>query len=632
VAEQKNGEVNGTAVATIPGAKNGTAKPMATPKETPDPLLNLELGVERILPFSFWGDGDGNGGGEITRDASLIPIEELVNMRRRDGQARALIRLFTLPILAAFADGEWIAPPNVDLDEADAKAGKEETAPEVTHPGTQPGTDSQKASQDDEKGPQSDAQPSTGAKDGKDTPKDSKGQKRLPYEAEVEFANEMWNLPPQAGGMKTTKTQVLKRILLMLTDGFAAFEEVRTVPEKGVLKGKVVLDELAYRDSRTLRFRVDDKGKFNGLRQIATVNGKTVDVVIPPEKCFVLTNQGEENPFYGVSLFEAAYEHYQIKRKLYYIAHLAAQFAAVPGRIGEVPQGAAPQHITAFKTALANFAFNTAAVMPPGFKVVPFNANSGFDFLKLIDHHNHMMSKSVLSGFIDSEQRATLIEIGRTDPNTDFFILALEAIMDEIAEELSTSLMPKYIDWNFGTGNYPVFKFGVLSDTDKAMIKDIFASVVTSSVLNSTPEFVRELEKKLAKSMDLDIDYDEIEAQEKKAAEEAANAAQSEADMLMNPQGGGAPGENGPQDAQNGPSEGSQPNGGPGGQSGAPSPSNGNSANAGTPPTGAAEVGLSAGSSAFGTTDQSIDALVKAAQDLFLSNAEEAEAMLKPEA
>lgn len=602
-------EVNGTAVAT----KNGT-KPMATPQGTPDPLLNLELGVERILPFSFWGDGDGNGGGEITRDAALIPIEELVSMRRRDGQARALIRLFTLPILSAFADGEWIAPPNVDLEEADAKAKESE--------GKKPD------SKPDAKAEPKSSKKITSEKSSDKT--DAKGEKRLPYEAEVEFANEMWNLPKQAGGMKISKTQVLKRMLLMLTDGFSAFEEVRTVPEEGVLKGKIVLEELAYRDSRTLRFRVDDKGKFNGLRQIATVNGKTVDVVIPPEKCFVVTNQGEENPFYGVSLFEAAYEHYQIKRKLYYIAHLAAQFAAVPGRIGEVPQGAAPQHIAAFKTALANFAFNTAAVMPPGFKVVPFTANGTFDFLKLIDHHNHMMSKSVLAGFIDEENRATLIEVGRTDPNSDFFILALEAIMDEIAEEISQTLMPKYIDWNFGTGNYPIFKFGVLSDSAKSAIQEIFKTVVTSSVLNSTPEFVRELEKKLAKSLDLDIDYDEIEEQEKQAAEDAAKAAEDEANALLNPQDPNAQPGNAPQDAQNGPSEGQQPNGGPGGQPGATGPSKGVSG----PPSGAAAVGLSnpdLSPEAFGGMDQTIDALVKAAQELFLTNAEEADAMLEPE-
>lgn len=429
-----------------------------------DPLLNSELGVERVLPFSYW-----EKDGEITR-SERISIDDLVDMRRRDGQARALMRLFYLPIMSAFADGEWIAPD-----------GDEEA------------------------------------------------------EQEVEFANNMWNLPPQAGGMTTSKTVFLKKVLQALCDGFAVFEEVREVPDDGPLKGLITLRKLAYRDPRTIRFRVDEKGGFNGIRQVATVGGKTIDVKIPKEKCWFWACQEEENPYYGVSLFEAAYEHYTIKRKLYYIAHLAAQFAAVPGRVGEVPQGADPRHVLAFKQSLQNFAFNTSMVTPFGYKVTPFNGNSGFDFLKLIDHHNNMMSKSVLAGFMDAEQRSAVVEIGKTDPNSDFFILALESIMDDISEHLTQYMLPKYIDWNFGTKKYPIFKFGQLSEPAKETIKEIFSTIVTSSVLNSTPEFVREMEKKLAKSLDLEIDYDEIEKQEKEAAEEEAKKAEEEAQMLLNP-------------------------------------------------------------------------------------------------
>lgn len=450
------------------------ASKVASPKGDSgiDPLLNSELGVERVLPFSYW-----EKDGEIARN-ERISIDDLVDMRRRDGQARALMRLFYLPIMSAWSDGEWIAPAGGD-DEA---------------------------------------------------------------KEEVEFANNMWNLPPQAGGMTTSKTVFLKKVLQALCDGFSVFEEVRQVSEEeGPLKGKIVLRKLAYRDPRTVRFRVDEKGGFNGIRQVATVGGKTVDVRIPKEKCWFWTCQEEENPFYGVSLFEAAYEHYTIKRKLYYIAHLAAQFAAVPGRIGEVPQGADPRHVLAFKQSLQNFAFNTSMVTPFGYKVTPFNSNSGFDFLKLIDHHNNMMSKSVLAGFMDQEQRSAVVEIGKTDPNSDFFILALQSIMDDISEHLTQYMLPKYIDWNFGTKKYPVFKFGQLSEPAKDTIKEVFSTIVTSSVLNSTPEFVREMEKKLAKSLDLDIDYEEIEKQEKEAAEEEAKAAEEEAAGILNPAAPGDP-------------------------------------------------------------------------------------------
>jgi hypothetical protein len=49
-------------------------------------------------------------------------------------------------------------------------------------------------------------------------------------------------------------------------------------------------------------------------------------------------------------------------------------------------------------------------------------------------------------------------------------------------------------------------------------------AVVNASVLNCTPEFVRETEVKLAERLGYDIDYEEIAAKEKKAAEEEAKA------------------------------------------------------------------------------------------------------------
>lgn len=500
-------------------AEKNNVVPMSKPQKGPDPELDIEMGVERVLPFTYWSTD-----GEIARNEK-ISIDSLVEMRRRDGQARALVRLFTLPILSALADGEWIGP------------------------------------------------------DGEDSP-------------EVKFANEMWNLPPQDGGMTSPKTMILKKTLQALTDGFSVFEEVRQIPKEGTLKGRITLRKLAYRDPRTIRFRVDDTGGFNGIRQIANVNGRTIDVRIPKEKVFFWTCNAEENPFYGVSMFESAYYHYEIKRKLYYIAHLAAQFAAVPGRIGKVPKGADPRHVAAFKQSLMNFAFNTAMVAPVDFEVTPFNGNTGFDFIKLIDHHNNMMSKSVLASFLDAEQRATLIEVGRVDPNSDFFILALESIMDDIAEQWSQHLMPKYIDWNFGTKKYPVFKFGQLSDAAKDTISTIFNTVVTSSVLNSTPEFVRELEKKLSKSLDLEIDYDEIEKQEKEAAEQEAQRADDEAAGLINPDGAIPP---------------------PGGGE---DPGNQPPASGAIPPPGGAPVPLS---------DPSIDELVAMAQTLLVNRPEDDE-------
>lgn len=449
---------------------------LATPKvklAKKDPLTDVEYGVTTPLPGGTFQTFFGTNG-EIFNEA-LVPIDDLVAMRRKDGQARALVRLLTLPVRAALKDAEWVEPEEGEAAE------------------------------------------------------------------ETEFANLMFNTPSSLGGMSTPLTKILRNTLLALSDGYAVFEEVRHVPDDGPLKGKITLSKLAYRDSRTIRFRVDDEGGFNGVRQIANVNGKSVDVLIPKDKVWYYAANEEENPYYGVSYFESAYPHYDIKRKLYYIAHLAAQFAAVPARVGEVPANPDLNELRQFKSGLENFAFNTAMTAPFGYKVTLHNTTGSFDFLKLIDHHNHMMSRSVLAGFIDSEDRPALVDISSSDPQTDMFLMAIEAIMNEIAESWTYHLMPNYIDWNFGTKKYPVFKFGKMADEAKEALTTAFTTIVASSTLNCTPEFVREVEKKLATDLGLDIDYDRIEEQEKAAQEEAQKQAdmqaeaQAEADAQLPP-------------------------------------------------------------------------------------------------
>lgn len=438
--------------------------------------LGEEMGILASFPvtsydsFAYGQSFSNNSGAFLaSRDRHSVPVEDLVRMRRRDYQTRALLRMFILPILSCVEDAEWVA--------GEYGAGK--------------------------------------------------GEK------EAQFANDMFRTPPHAGGMTSTLHLIIRQMLLALVEGFSAFEEVYQIPTKGPLKGKIVLRKLAHRDSTTVQFIVDDKGGFNGIYQKAKgPDGKDIRVHIEKEKVLFFANQREENPFYGVSLFEAAWYSYDVKAKMYYVAHIAAQLAAVPGRIGTHPLSASPAEKAAFRRMLSDFAFNSSAVLPEGFKVEPFTSQTGFNFLELINHHSKAQAKSVLLQFADSDQRLAVIENGGADASADFFVQALESIMAEISEIFSFHLMPKFIDWNFGTGNYPVWRFGKLSDSSRDTIKEVFNLIVTSSVLNCTPEFMREAEEKLAHRLGFDIDYAEIRKREEEAAEKQAELAELEAELL----------------------------------------------------------------------------------------------------
>lgn len=450
-------------------------------------LVNVEYGVSSTLPgssFATFFEQLAGGRAVTAREApnrSTLSIDQLVEMRKKDGQIRALVRLLSLPVRVAFRDSEWVTAEDDDDSES----------------------------------------------------------------PETEFANQVWSLPPHRGGMVVPRSKLTRQILLSLVEGTAVFEDVRYVPDDGPLKGKIVPKKLAHRDARTIRFLVDDKGNFDGVRQVAPQFSEGTDIIIPKDKVWYYAANEEENPFYGISYFESAYFHWELKRKLYYISHLAAQMSAVTGRVGKVPPSASRTQTEAFKKALDGFAFNTAMAVPDTFAVEFANMNSNFNFLALIDHHNTQMSKSVLAKFLDDENRQVLIQNADSDASADFFVQAIESIIWEISESLSMFWMPRYIDWNFTSKRYPILKPAPLTDTNKDAIKELYTAVASVQSTKWTPEFIRELEKKLTSRFGLDIDYDEIakrEEEERAKMEEQQQLEQQQTSLFFNSKFGGQPG------------------------------------------------------------------------------------------
>lgn len=420
----------------------------------------LERGSSFNGPLSSWA--------EWKKDAYLlyskptVSLEELVNMRRTDGQARALGNLVALPIVLSLQTGRWVAPPT--------GGGEEET----------------------------------------------------------EFANLMWTLPPALGGMTTVVNDLVSQMALAIYDGFAAFELVSHVPDIGPLKGKKTLRKMSYRDPRTVTLLQDERGGYAGFRQQVFRPGHgMLDVSLPPAKTALFTVNAAENPLYGVSFFESAFPHFEKKLKWYYVSEMAGQFSAVPGRIGTVPRGAKANDVVAFRQALEGLYFNTTLLKKQGFEVDAFNAVSGFNFSWFIEHHNMMMAKSVLASFFESEQRTVLVENSTEDASADIFLLSMETLANQFASVLTNHMMPKYIRANFkNSEKFPVFKPGPLSDNARKQIFGLFERLVVSSVLNSTPELVRNLEKVVANDLALDVDYEDIEAREEEAAIQQAEQAE----------------------------------------------------------------------------------------------------------
>lgn len=338
-------------------------------------------------------------------------------------------------------------------------------------------------------------------------------------EEEADFIRQMFTLPEHVGGMEVPFTRVMAQILMALFDGFAAFNLVYHVPETGPLKGKWTLKKMSYRPANTVTFLTDKQGRFEGLRQYTSHLGEVVDVRIPAEHAVYYAANEEERPFYGRSFFQSAFYHYDKKVRLYFVAHLAAQRAAVGTRVGKMPQGASKDEKQGFRTALAELGVAQYMALPPGYEVESLKEGGTFDFLALINHHNSQMSKSVLAAFFDKDQGggqgdAKLVDFGTQ--SDALFILMLETIMGEIEALINSKVIPRFVDWNFDSGIYPEFKFGQLTKDQKQLVIDTFKTMAGQSV---SPEFLFELEKKVADDFGLEVDYATIEAQREAQAE-----------------------------------------------------------------------------------------------------------------
>jgi len=432
--------------------------------------IGQEFGLRQNLPFTTtWTppSGQGTTSNELWRPDDDTPtIAQLVEMRKTDGQARALYRLITLPIRSALK-GVTFTP---------AEGG----------------------------------------------------------EKEAEFIEQMLTLPPNGGGMTSSLNRVIAEMLLATFDGFSAFEQVYHIPKYGPLKGKICLRKLAYRPSDTVTFLLDDSGGFNGFRQRAYFKGQAMDVGIPRDRAFYFAVQEEERPFYGVSYFQSAFYHYDVKKKMYWLAHLAAQHRAVGSRIGEVPPSASELDKANFRAALEDFGVMQTIMLPPGFKVDNQYPSGTFDYMQLINHHNSQMSKSVLASFFDEQQGGdkALVDFGKQ--SDALFLMGLQSIMEDVAYVINTHLIPKFVDWNFGSSKYPTFTWGPFTDEQKEAINDAFNKLSTAGqTLTVSEDFVFELEKIVAEDLGLPVDYEKVQAEK----DEAKELAKQQQQQFMGQQG-----------------------------------------------------------------------------------------------
>lgn len=117
------------------------------------------------------------------------------------------------------------------------------------------------------------------------------------------------------------------------------------------------------------------------------------------------------------------------------------------------------------------------------------------------------------------------------------FIMMLEHITAGLEEIINNNIIPQFIQWNFANDMYPTFKWGPISQDARNIIVDMFKTLmIAANQGNVTPEFIFELEKLTAKELGVNLDYDTIE---KERDEQAAKEKEQQDQMMAAQQSAG---------------------------------------------------------------------------------------------
>lgn len=310
--------------------------------------------------------------------------------------------------------------------------------------------------------------------------------------------------PPHKGGMTTPFRLVLARTLKAVLEGYAVAEKVWTINEQG----KIVYRKIAFRDVTSIDVIKDEKGGFAGFKQTywSESEKKMITAVIPVEKCFLYTYNKDEDEIYGQSAFQAAYYHFDRKRRLYYLYEQSVEKGAMPPKMLEVQEGnedTASVQAGNLK-AMDNFGIDSAVLVPTGYKLSPYEAGKGrIDPMPGIDHHNAEAARSVLAQFIMLGSSDNTGSFALSKSHADLFMMALRGMMAEVEEHINSYLIPQLIDYNYETQYYPEFRFNDMSDDTSDFIEGIFLEIVKKTDLR--PDFVDGLVKQVADRLDIDL-------------------------------------------------------------------------------------------------------------------------------
>jgi phage gp29-like protein len=288
-------------------------------------------------------------------------------------------------------------------------------------------------------------------------------------------------------------TQQLAEILTHLDFGFAAFEVIHKIVENHEKFGSYnSIKKIAWRSPRTImRWNLDPKtGQIISISQWAFGDlRKTVD--IPGEFLLIFTHEKEGDNYEGISALRPCYGPWSRKDKYLKLMAVGIEKHAIPIPYMEVPAGAenTPEYANAKKILERYVSHQQQFITYPAGWKLEFAHASTFDASKIreaIDKENTEIAHAFLENFLELGQSGSGSYALSYDLS-DFFLLGIQHVANNICETFNRHLIPELIKLNFGPQeSYPELKVSGIKDKPGKDLAAVMKSLVDAKIL--TPD------------------------------------------------------------------------------------------------------------------------------------------------
>jgi len=275
-------------------------------------------------------------------------------------------------------------------------------------------------------------------------------------------------------------------ILSALHNGFSVVEKVfKPIDWDG--KAMWGIKDLKLRPADTFDggFKIDPHGNILGIEQV--VAGQRLE--IPFDKIIHFTHQGEYDGCYGKSDLRACYRSWWSKDIVIKFQNIFLERHASGFIFAQVKENQSLN--TTDKTAMQNFLNNitmrAAAIIPGSIELKQFQPVNTSAFSEAIANYDKAIARSVLCpNLLGLSEQGQYGSYSQSETQLKVFFWIIDTIAKRLEECLNEQVFRQLAEWNFGTDEFPPFRFNPVTAERAAEIAKVWSEMISKGAASKS--------------------------------------------------------------------------------------------------------------------------------------------------